>query len=253
MKPTERLRVNYRIFDKGPETWQDLEIMVRQAFDEMGYDSYRKYPARTVRGTVEIDVFAKKITSPIPSIVLCECKHWNMPVSQNVIHGFRTVCSDIGAHYGLIISKNGFQSGAGESRESTNIHLMSFEEFQTTFREWQQGVMMMMSAMRDELLPIMRAKIGKQDYGLDRIDVRQLQNVQPMEKYSIFNSWEGSYTRYFIQGEEFPIEIYDPRGNPEALKRLTVNTHREYLEIAKQAVLNAREHFNFQPIYFDEL
>jgi hypothetical protein len=110
---------------------------------------------------------------------------------------------------------------------------------------------MMMSAMRDEVLPILRAKIGMQNYGLDRIDVGQLQNVEPMEKYSIFNGLEGNYGRYFIQNEEFPIEINDPRGNPQELKRLTVSTHREYLEIAKQAVLDARAYFNLEPIYFE--
>jgi restriction endonuclease len=244
--------MEYKIFDTSPDTWQDLEIMVQQAFDEMGYESHRKYPVQTVRGTVEIDVFAKKTTTPIPSIVLCECKHWNTPVSQTVIHGFRTVCSDIGAHYGLIVSKKGFQSGAAESRESTNIHLMTFEEFQKTFfREWREGVLMILSAMRIEILPIIRAKMNMQDDGLDRIDVRQLQNVQPMEKYSIFDGWEGNFSRYFINEEEFPIEINDPRGNPEELKRLVVNTHREYLEIAKQAVLDARAHFNLEPIYFE--
>ncbi|VAW92396.1 hypothetical protein MNBD_GAMMA21-1291 [hydrothermal vent metagenome] len=244
--------MEYKFFDTSPDTWQNLEIMVQQAFDEMGYESHRNHPVETVRGTVAIDVFAKKTTTPIPSIVLCECKHWNKPVSQTVIHSFRTVCSDIGAHYGLIVSKKGFQSGAEKSRESTNIHLMTFEEFQKTFfREWQQGVSIMLSAMRDEILPIIRAELGKQDYGLDRIDRQQLQNVQPMEKYSIFNGWEGSYTQYFIGEEDFPIEINDPRGNPEELKRLVINTHREYLEIAKQAVLDARAHYNLEPIYFE--
>jgi hypothetical protein len=100
-------------------------------------------------------------------------------------------------------------------------------------------------------LPILRAKTGMQTYGLDRIDARQLQNVEPMEKYSIFLGLEGGYSQYFIQNEEFPIEINDPRGNPQELKRLTVGTHREYLEIAKQAVLDARAYFNLEPIYFE--
>src|ERR1700722_6462851 len=248
----ERLRMDSKIFDVSPETWQDLEIMVQQAFDEMGYESHRKYSIKTVRGSVEVDVYARKTTTPIPSIVICECKHWNTLVSKNVIHSFRTVCSDIGAHYGLVISKNGFQFGAEGSRESTNVHLLTFEEFQQTFfKEWQQGVFMMMSAMRDEILPILRAKVGMQNYGLDRIDVGRLQNVEPMEKYSIFNGTEGHYSEHFIQNEGFPIEINDPRGNPQELKRLTVSTHREYLEIAKQAVLDARAYFNLEPVYFE--
>ena len=94
-------------FDHAPETWQELEEMVQQAFAEMGYESSRNYKLKTVRGTVDIDVHAIKSSTPIPTVVLCECKHWDKSVPQSVVHGFRTVCSDAGAHFGLIISKRG--------------------------------------------------------------------------------------------------------------------------------------------------
>ena len=133
-------------FDNVPETWQELEEMVQQAFAEMGYESSRNHKLKTVRGTVDIDVHAIKSSTPIPTVVLCECKHWDKPVPQNVIHGFRTVCSDAGAHFGLIISKKGFQPGAEETRTATNVHLMNFEEFQSTFfSEWRAGAMMMLA------------------------------------------------------------------------------------------------------------
>src|SRR5438128_10182598 len=104
-------------FDATPSKWQELEAMVAQAFAEMGYDTHRNHEVVTVRGRVKIDVHAVKTTTPIPTIVLCECKHWNKAVEQSVIHGFRSICADIGAHFGLVISKVGFQSGANETRE----------------------------------------------------------------------------------------------------------------------------------------
>src|SRR6266545_3210589 len=115
-----------RIFDSPPSTWEQLEIMVAQAFSEMGYESDRNHEVMTVRGRVKIDVYAVKRSTPIPTVVLCECKHWSKPVEQNVIYGFRSICSDVGAHFGLIISKAGFQLGAKETREATNIHLLDF-------------------------------------------------------------------------------------------------------------------------------
>jgi hypothetical protein len=74
---------------------------------------------------IDIDVYAVKRSNPIPTIVLCERKHWNKAVDQNVIYSFRSVCADAGAHYGVVISKKGFQSAAVESREHTSIHLLT--------------------------------------------------------------------------------------------------------------------------------
>ncbi len=69
-----------KFFDRTPESWQDLEEMVKQAFAEMGYKSNRGHKLKTIRGTVEIDVYAIKESTPIPTVVLCECKHWNKRV-----------------------------------------------------------------------------------------------------------------------------------------------------------------------------
>ena len=118
-----------KFFDAEPDTWQALEQMVAQAFSEMGYESYRNYPLDTARGKVDVDVFAVNNTSSIPTQIICECKHWNKPIPQNVVHGFRSVCSDSGVHVGIIISKCGFQSGAQTSTASTNIHLYDFHTF----------------------------------------------------------------------------------------------------------------------------
>jgi hypothetical protein len=122
-----------RIFDIEPVTWQELEGMVFQAFQEMGYDARRNHEIATVRGKVRVDVYAVQRSNPIPTIVLCECKHWNTAVDQNVIYSFRSVCADAGAHYGVVISKKGFQSGAVESREHTSIHLLTLQNSKTLF------------------------------------------------------------------------------------------------------------------------
>ena len=171
------------IFNSSPDTWQELEKLVCQAFCEMGYESYRNKPIKTVRGKVEIDVYAINKSTPIPTIILCECKYWNKPVEQGVIHSFRTICSDIGAHFGIIISKKGFQSGADKSRESTNIHLYDFAEFQSAFfDEWRTGIFMKFAKMEDELLPLLRGFPLIHDEKLRA----ELSSVAVFEKYSIF-------------------------------------------------------------------
>src|SRR5208282_1297567 len=110
------------LFDTEPQTWQELEELVCQAFKEMGYETYRNKNINTVRGTAKVDVHATKKFTPIPTVTLVECKYWDKAVDQNVIYSFRSICADSGAHYGIIISKNGFQSGAHESREYDTSH-----------------------------------------------------------------------------------------------------------------------------------
>jgi hypothetical protein len=241
-------------FDKEPAIWQELEGMVHQAFTEMGYVSNHAHKLKTVRSTVEIDVHAIKASTPIPTIVLCECKYWDKPVPQNVVHGFRSVCSDAGAHFGLIISRKGFQCGAENSRVATNVQLMDFADFQKTFfEEWRTGAFMMLARMRDQLLPVLRAASGMQEYGLDIIDHNAIEGINPLKKYSIFFGADEAYSDFFINRKSFPATFNDPRGDPRKLYPVTASSHREYLEIARQAVLGGNERFNLPTKYFPEL
>ena len=64
---------------------------------------------------------------------MCECKLSSKPVSQHVVHSFRTVVADIGADIGIIISAKGFQRGAVAAAAMTNIRLLPWDEFQQTF------------------------------------------------------------------------------------------------------------------------
>lgn len=231
------------IFDSEPATWQDLELMVTQAFDEMGYESHRNEEIATARGRVKIDVHAIKRSNPIPTHVLCECKYWSKPVDQNVIHSFRSICSDIGAHYGLIISKKGFQSGASDTRGNTNIHLLSFEEFQATFfLEWRTGVFMKFAQMSD----LLRALIPMNPYFADNAILQEkLRSIYPFEKYAIFLSAHG-FSDYFVHGGKFPAEITDPRGDPRLLTKVRVNSHRQYFEIATHGCADACAYFDLE-------
>ncbi|EBA17413.1 hypothetical protein RSK20926_06742 [Roseobacter sp. SK209-2-6] len=238
-------------FDKPPADWQELEELVTQAFFEMGYESYRNYKLCTVRGAANIDVHAVKKTAPIPIVVLCECKYWNQPVPQQVVHSFRTICSDSGAHFGLIISKAGFQSGAELSRASTNVHLMDFDQFQETFfQEWHAGVFTLLTKMHDQLLPILRAWSGVESNGVDLVGKNKIGNVNAFRKYDIFFGSEGNFSRYFSGNSSFPAVINDPRGDPERIEQVTVSSHREYLEIAREAVIDGTNHFELPQIYF---
>lgn len=123
-----------------PKSWKDLQNIVCEILIECGYNSYVEKSIKTVRGGVEIDVFAEK-ENGVNTIILCECKYWKSKVTQTVVHSFRTVVNDSGASYGIIISNSGFQKGAYSAALNSNLSLFSFEEFQEKFlKDWFQSV-----------------------------------------------------------------------------------------------------------------
>lgn len=222
------------IFDTEPVTWQELEDMVCRAFDEKGYESSRKAILLTARWKVEIDVHAVKPSNPIPTLILCECKYWNKRIDQNVIFSFRSICSDVGAHYGLIISKEGFQSGAAKSREHTNIHLLNFIEFQKTFfHEWMNGVAMTLLRMSDPLIPKIPLIFVK-EWKFASIIV---------DKYAALFGGNGDVVEVLKRGK-FPVKIADPRGDPYTVSHhIVVRSPRQYFDIVKKGCEDARRHF----------
>jgi hypothetical protein len=83
--------------------------------------------------TVKVDVLAGDPSATPPATYICEFKHWQSAVSQDVIHAFRTVVADAGAHRGFVVSSNGFGSGAYEAAEHSNVDLVTWQEFQRLF------------------------------------------------------------------------------------------------------------------------
>ena len=111
-----------------PSDWKDLQDKVCKFLNEAGYPSESPKEIETVRGKIEVDVFSKTENEILRQFI-CECKFWNAPVPKEKVHAFRSVVSDSGSMLGIIISKNGFQSGAYEAANCTNVLLKSWDEF----------------------------------------------------------------------------------------------------------------------------
>lgn len=124
-----------KVFDRDPSDWKELQDMVGQLFEEMGCEVEVGKQVLNVRGTKEIDVYVSDPAIAPGGVYLCECKYWKRSVPQEIVHSFRTVMSDTGAHRGFIISMAGFQSGAREAATNTNIDLVTFAELQAIFAD----------------------------------------------------------------------------------------------------------------------
>jgi hypothetical protein len=125
-----------------PADWRGLQRDVGRILHECGLDVHVEKQLATARGAVELDVLATEKVDGREIITVCECKYWQSSVPQNVVHGFRTVMADIGAHVGYIISTSGFQSGAYKAAENTNVQLVTWKSFQESFSEtWAKRYM----------------------------------------------------------------------------------------------------------------
>lgn len=130
-----------KIYDELPEKWEDLQNQVAKIFLDLGFETTVEKDITTVRGVVNVDVFAYKMNLTTKEIHIAECKHWGTAVPQQIVHGFRTVVADYGANAGYIISSKGFQTGAYKAAENSNVSLLSFDEFQAEFRtRWLNAV-----------------------------------------------------------------------------------------------------------------
>ncbi|MBU3130557.1 restriction endonuclease [Clostridium tagluense] len=124
-----------RITNKIPENWVELQNSVARIFTECGFDVQVEKKIKTARGEVEIDVYVIDNTSIPKSVFICECKNWATSVPQEKVHALHSVVQNSGANFGLLISKNGFQSGAYGASENTNISLLKWEEFLEVYKD----------------------------------------------------------------------------------------------------------------------
>lgn len=118
-----------------PKTWRQLQSDVAQILSECGLNVEIEKTLMSARGKVIIDVYASDYRQSPEIIYLCECKNWNTHIPKTVIYSFRTIVSDHGANWGLIIAKKGFQKGAYEAAKNTNLRLLNWGEFQMLFAE----------------------------------------------------------------------------------------------------------------------
>lgn len=139
---------------RTPDTWQDLQNEVARILAESGFLAHIEHPLPLARGQADIDVYAEEMVNGRRYIILCECKFWKAAIPQAVIHSFRTVTADAGANVGYIISLNGFQAGALQAVEQTNIKLVTWDEFMAEFEAtWLSAYFV--PTITDELDPLM--------------------------------------------------------------------------------------------------
>lgn len=232
------------IFNSDPADWKDLQEKVCQVFLEIGCFAETGKTIETVRGEVEIDVYVKDATKKPEMIYFCECKNWNTPVPQTVIHAFQTVVSNYGAHLGYIISKKGFQRGAYNATKNSNVQLLTWTKFQEMYFDTWKSAMFKKLSQSAEPFSKYYDYLGGPLFPQDSADQREYQRL--CNKYNLLFEFS-PYTRIFREELlKFPKDCIDPRGDKNEMKKIVITNYRDLFNIfieARDSGIEAFENF----------
>ncbi|AMU74390.1 restriction endonuclease [Mycobacteroides abscessus] len=125
------------ITSRSPTNWVELENDVAAILRECGMTVRQGESLKLRRGDFAADVVANEVVEGISNSIVCECKFWDTNIPAEKVRSFRVVVDETGANRGYIISRRGFQSGAFEAAEATNVELVTYEQFQELyFQKW---------------------------------------------------------------------------------------------------------------------
>ncbi len=149
--------------------WFNFQEKIAEHLRSLGVQAVTNKTVKGVRTEHDIDIYAtsKYLGTNIKWVI--EAKYWNTKIPKEKVLALRSIVDDIGADKGFIISQVGFQSGAIEATENTNIQLYTFEELISNTRNYIQSEILETYLRRARLLEIRYFSHKKQirkDYGL---------------------------------------------------------------------------------------
>lgn len=229
------------VFDREPEDWIELQMFVGRLFRECGFNTEISKVVELVRGKKEIDVYAQDVESEYESEILIECKFWNKPINQEVVHSFRTVVNDYGATSGFIVSKVGFQKGCIDAVNKTNIKLVTLKNLENRyFERWKKNLARKYRRYADPLFPYWDFP-GKRVADGGEIDSSKrnliYQAYRPICELGPGDDFDSTFTK------KFPITLPIINDNIEAVGYLTITTYREFFDYIDENKEKALKHY----------
>jgi restriction system protein len=108
--------------------WKAYQEEAAEFFRTIGMTASTDVPLQGVRTEHAVDVLVEIDLAGFSVRWIIECKHWKEPVSKLHVLALREIVSDLGADRGVILCEIGFQSGAYEAAQFTNIQVSSLAE-----------------------------------------------------------------------------------------------------------------------------
>lgn len=105
--------------------WYDYQEETAAFFRRLGLDARTNVRVQGVRTQHDVDVLVKMHHVGFDVTWVIECKHWKNPITKLHVLGLRTIVHEIGADRGILLCEAGFQSGAIEAAQLTNVVVTS--------------------------------------------------------------------------------------------------------------------------------
>lgn len=107
------------------DDWKGYQEEAAAFFRSLGLSAETDVRLQGVRTTHDIDVVVRSKHVGFEVLWLVECKHWQSPVSKLHVLGLREIVNDLGADRGILLCEKGFQAGAIEAANLTNVQVSS--------------------------------------------------------------------------------------------------------------------------------
>jgi restriction system protein len=210
--------------------WKKYQEDTARYFRSIGLDARTDVTVKGVRTSHDIDVYVTSHFEGFDVRWIVECKHWRKPVNKLHVLGLREIVADIGADRGVLLSESGFQSGAFEAAQMTNVQLASLAELKVNssksiysmrFRDFSDRVL----SCKDRYWNLpkstrieygLRSAYGEHDYSGDNIIrfcsellSRALTNKYPLRSEDPF-TFAMFYKYGDIDSPERVIDIIEP-------------------------------------------
>ena len=110
------------------KAWKEYQEEAARYFRALGLEAVTDATVQGVRTSHDVDVLVKSHHAGFDITWIVECKNWKTPVSKLHVLALREIASDIGADRGILLSESGYQSGAREAANLTNVQVTSLAE-----------------------------------------------------------------------------------------------------------------------------
>ncbi|MBP2159568.1 MULTISPECIES: restriction endonuclease [Asticcacaulis] len=116
-------------------TWREYQQEACDFFHKLGWDAATDVAVQGVRTSHDIDVLVNIDHAGFKITWVVECKAWRRPVTKLHVMGLREIVHDIGADRGILLAESGFQSGALEASNFTNVQVTSLKALKVSTKD----------------------------------------------------------------------------------------------------------------------
>lgn len=110
------------------QPWSEYQETSATFFRELGMDASTNVSLQGVRTKHDIDVLVTFSHGGLDLTWVVECKRWKTKVSKVHVLALRQIVEDVGADRGILLAEHGFQSGAIEATEKSNVSVTNLLE-----------------------------------------------------------------------------------------------------------------------------